>query len=144
MTSRSGAGARTRDGRPFRLLWAWGPVWALMMLIFAASSVPQLPAATDSIDDKLWHALVYGLLGALLLRALSGARLRQVSGRTAGLAVLLATLYGLTDEAHQYFVPGRSAEAADVFADLNGAAAACGLLWAWRARRASGRAGRPE
>jgi VanZ family protein len=35
-------------------------------------------------------------------------------------------LYGVSDEFHQYFVPGRSVEALDVLADALG-----GLLGAW-------------
>lgn len=141
MTSWLGSGARTGDGGP-SLLWAWGPVWALMAAIFAASSVALPAVATGPIDDKVLHALVYGLLGGLMLRALSPARPRPVSGRAALLAVALATLYGLTDEVHQSFVPGRSADAADLLADFNGAAVVCGLLWARRASRAPGRAAR--
>ena len=49
-----------------------------------------------------------------------------------GLAVLLATLYGVTDEGHQWFVPGRTAEVADLVADAVGAAVATGLIWGWR------------
>ena len=143
MTSWSGSGARARDDRP-SLLWAWGPVWALMAAIFAASSVALPPVAAGPVGDKVWHALVYGLLGGLMLRALSPARPWPVSGRAALLAVALATLYGLTDEVHQSFVPGRSADAADLLADFNGAAVVCGLLWAWRASRAPGRAARQE
>ena len=37
--------------------------------------------------------------------------------------VLLATLFGVTDEIHQYFVPGRQADVFDVVADAVGALA---------------------
>jgi VanZ family protein len=39
---------------------------------------------------------------------------------------LAVMLYGVSDEFHQYFVPGRSVEALDVLADALG-----GLLGAW-------------
>jgi VanZ family protein len=38
------------------------------------------------------------------------------------LSVLSAGLYGISDEIHQYFVPGRSADVMDVAADFVGAA----------------------
>jgi VanZ family protein len=56
--------------------------------------------------------------------------------------VALATAYGVTDEYHQSFVPGRQAEAADVLKDLGGAA----LFTFLRYRRgtATGRLRAPE
>jgi len=78
--------------------------------------------------DKVYHALNFGVL-ALFLRLASGR---------AWLAVLLASLYGATDELHQAFVPGRSADPADWLADTLGALAAVLLYerWARRARKA--------
>lgn len=144
VTSRPGSGgARTLDGGASRL-WAWGPAWACMTLIFAASSVSQPPPEVERLDDGVWHGLVYALLAALMLRGLAAGRWRQVSGRTALLAVALATLYGLTDEWHQSFVPGRTPEVADLIANFTGAAVACGVAWAWRIGGAPGRAGRRE
>jgi VanZ family protein len=46
-------------------------------------------------------------------------------------AWLLSTAYGATDEAHQYFVPGRHADVADLAADALGALAAAVAIRAW-------------
>ena len=116
-----------------RRVRVWGPAWAMMALIFALSSMsqpPQVPGGFE-IDDGVAHAVAYGVLSVVLLRGLAGARWRGVRVRAAGMAVLLATLYGGTDEVHQRFVPGRTAEIADLIADAVGAAAAAGLVWAW-------------
>jgi VanZ family protein len=53
------------------------------------------------------------------------------------LAVVLASAYGVTDELHQAFVPGRVPDPADWLVDTAGAyaGAATGLLLARRARR---------
>lgn len=126
-----------RDGRP-SLLRTWGPAWAVMAAIFAASSLSQPPAAAAAVDDGVWHGLGYGLLAALLLRGLAAARLEAVTGRAALLAAALATSYGVTDELHQWFVPGRTAEWSDLAADAAGAAAASGA-GLWGARVARGR-----
>lgn len=89
-----------------------------------------------SAQDKLVHILGYGLLGVLLLGAMpwreGGYCLRHVL-----LAALLATLYGLTDEWHQSFVPGRNSDVLDVVADAVGALLGSGILWALTRRFAA-------
>jgi len=42
---------------------------------------------------------------------------------SAVLGILFSALYGLSDEAHQYFVPGRDADVWDGMADLLGSIA---------------------
>ena len=115
-----------------RRAWCWGPAWAIMAAIFALSSMSTLPPSPGGMDDSVAHAAAYGLLGAALLRGLAAGRLRGVTLGGVWLAVLLATLYGVTDEGHQWFVPGRTAEVADLVADAAGAAVATGLIWGWR------------
>ena len=61
----------------------------------------------------------YGVLAALLLRA---------TGK-APLSLLIAGLYGVSDEVHQHFVPGRSASAWDALADVLGAGIVCGMWY---------------
>ena len=104
-----------------------------MALIFVLSSIsgPDLPPIPGGVDHSVVHALEYAVLAVLLLRGLVGRRWQGVTLGAAGLAVVLATLYGLTDEVHQRFVPGRTAEIADVVADVLGAAAGAGLVWDW-------------
>ena len=45
----------------------------------------------------------------------------------AWLALLLAIAYGITDEVHQHFVPGRHMDPLDLLTDAVGAAAAVWL-----------------
>ena len=72
----------------------------------------------------------------MLLRALARGRLSGVTWRRALAAVLVATLYGISDEAHQAFVPGRYPDRFDVLADCVGATLAVTLaLAAAHARR---------
>jgi VanZ family protein len=59
--------------------------------------------------------------------------------RTAVLAASLATLYGVTDEIHQHFVPPRQAEAFDLLADAAGASAAAVVCVAARHLAGQGR-----
>lgn len=75
--------------------------------------------------DKLYHAGNFGVLGALLYLA---------TGRV-WLAVLLASLYGVSDEVHQAYVPGRSADPLDWVADTVGAGVAVWVVRLWVGRR---------
>jgi len=120
-----------------RRVRVWGPAWATMVLIFVLSSMSGLGPIPGGVDDGVAHALQYAVLAALLLRGLAGARWRGVRVRAAALAVLLATLYGVTDEAHQWFVPGRTAEVTDLVADALGAAVAAGVICGWSIVRRS-------
>lgn len=112
---------------------------AWCLLVFVLSSVPgrDLPAMPAENFDKLVHAAVYGVLGALcLLAVLATWRLRAAVAAT--LAVGLATIYGISDELHQLLTPGRSCDIHDVMADLVGSVigvAALSLLVIVRARK---------
>jgi len=110
-------------------LGLWGPVCAMLALIFRVSSSSSLPTTTSVLDDSVWHAGTYAVLSGLLLRALAGAQWGQVNASVALLAAVLATLYGATDEIHQWFVPGRTPELSDLGADAAGAVSACWLIW---------------
>lgn len=113
-----------------RFLVYWLPVLALCTFIFVQSAFPSphvLPSWPYS--DKLAHAGVYGLLAFLLGRALStNASLERNPVWLWGLAVVLTTLYGLSDEWHQSFIAGRTADPADLLADAVGAAVG---VWIW-------------
>ena len=95
-------------------------------VIFYLSSQPSID--TPSLfpgQDKLFHMVAFGILGFFLMGGMkvtsSGYRTRQV-----GFVVVLVVLYGLLDEFHQYFVPGRTMDIYDALADAAG-----GLLGAW-------------
>jgi len=77
--------------------------------------------------DKGVHFLEYAVLGWLCAAA-SRRTWPSASGwRTAAFAVLITVLWGLSDEVHQAFVPGRSSELADVLADFLGGIAGAGV-----------------
>lgn len=105
----------------------WVPVCAYAAAIFVMSSLSQPPQPPAGVGDKGVHVLVYAGLALLVLRALAGARLDRITGGRALLAVGVTVLYGASDEWHQRFVPGRSAELLDLAADAAGALAAVAL-----------------
>ena len=100
-----------------------------MALIFAASSIQNLGELPGGISDKSGHSIGYALLAVLLLRAFARGRLRDVTWLRMVIAIVVATLYGVSDEFHQVFVPGRSADRYDVLADCIGAAVGVAVGW---------------
>ena len=101
-----------------------------MAFIFVLSSVASPPELPGRNLDKVVHGFMYAVLGALLVRALAGGWDRPVTLRMALVAVLLATLYGVTDEIHQAFVPPRQSDPIDLLADSLGAAVAAAAMYA--------------
>lgn len=78
------------------------------------------------------HFLEYAVLGALVLFAL--ARSREGTG-IALIALLLCSLYGVSDEFHQSFVPGRMPDPMDWMVDTIGASVGISASLLWRKRR---------
>lgn len=87
-----------------------------LILIFYFSHQPRLKIPGPEIPgrDKIIHAGVYSVLGALALRSLKSLP------RRFWVAGVLGTLYGISDEFHQQFVHGRCFEVADMLADAFG------------------------
>lgn len=120
-----------------------GTGWGLFVWILTSWPNPPTPPAGWPIPspDRLIHFLLYGIEAALLMRAIRWSRV--VAGKRSVLSHLLVVggvmgLWGMLDEAHQAFIPGRSVEGADWAADIFGSVAG-GLL-----SGAFGRAGSPE
>ena len=117
--------------------WFWRAV-ICMTALFALSSVPQ-PASIDEHQvlmvkptwQTLLHVPAYFVLAWVWWRTL---RTRKWSvGASVSIAVFLAAVYGVLDEVHQYFVPGRFLSLTDL--SMNVLGAFLGGAWAlWRDR----------
>lgn len=118
-------------------LWAWGPalIWMAVTFYLSHQSVVAIPLGAP---DYVAHGIGYAGLGALLVRALAGGRLSAMSWRWVLLATLLGGLYGVSDEFHQSFVPGRYPSLSDIAADTIGSlvgAASAALFGAFLRRQ---------
>ncbi len=103
------------------LLIYWFPILIYCLLIFIQSSYPSIKSVPElPYIDKVLHFFAYALLGALFLRAFKTTRIKNKLKLILILSVLLSSLYGISDEIHQYFVPYRSADHMDVLADMLG------------------------
>ena len=116
------------------VLRVWGPFLAALAIVFWLSSLSQVPGA-HYVWDKLLHVVGYAGLGVLALRAFHGG-LEPPRVRPTSLAGLAVVLWGVSDEFHQSFVPGRDASALDVVADALGFLIAVAIVRLWtRGRR---------
>ena len=93
----------------------------------------------DFLIRKSAHFCIFAVLGGLLTAAIS----RYTDAGTVGgpvIAFPVGVLYALSDELHQYFVPGRASQFRDVCIDSAGVLFGCALVyavmkWAWARKR---------
>ncbi|MBS1152647.1 MAG: hypothetical protein H6Q89_4345 [Myxococcaceae bacterium] len=89
-------------------------------LIFFLSAQSSFPVPKGIwTADKLLHGIEYAILAFLIARAAVDPGEPKGSG-AAVLAAIAASLYGVSDELHQSFVPGRSPDVYDALADAVG------------------------
>jgi len=116
--------------------WRFIPAVLCMVAIFVSSS-----RSGDQLDSVLpwvqkWlpflsdfnpmHYVAYFVLG---LTVAYGLGRKSATWQGAALNVVVCTLYGVTDEWHQSFVPMRSPDPLDLLHDFMGAAAASLLVF---------------
>lgn len=119
-----------------RRLWLFGPPVLHCGLIFYLSHQPDLPSTPGG--DKTAHLIAYAVMGILFVRAFYfGTGWRPVV--LILVAFVVSVLYGVSDELHQSFVPGRDPSLGDVLADTAGAL--LGSVGAFFSLEALGRAG---
>lgn len=105
-----------------RWLFCFFPVLAYGALIFYLSHQRSWPIRPPDLFllDKGAHFLEYWILGILVARAIEEGRFFTANRSKIFGVLLISFLYGLSDEFHQWFVPGRSATVGDVVADTLG------------------------
>lgn len=115
------------------ITWFWLPPIGHMAAIFFVSSLSN-PQIGGDMPDYALHALEYLLLALLLIRLFLTNPFQRasvnmsISWRQACLlGMALSILYGISDEIHQYFIPGRHCSLHDVAADAFASALACGI-----------------
>mgnify|MGYP003298480280 CR=1 FL=1 len=89
----------------------------------------QLILVCGSVGDGKSHIISYFILGVLMVSLLKEFRL--VDKRTFIFAVIMCILYAISDEVHQYYVPGRSGDVVDVLIDTVGSILG---VWYWASK----------
>lgn len=72
----------------------------------------------DSLIKESLHLVEFGIL--YILWVLAALTFGPLSARANRLMVVVSLVYGIVDEAHQYFVPSRSADIIDIMKDSIG------------------------
>jgi VanZ family protein len=105
------------------VILAWLPAALYMALIWAISSMeaPEFPTHRFPLRDKGVHFVEFAVLGVLVAHACVRTFRHRPLLRVSLVAVMVTAMWGLLDEIHQAYVPGRSSDALDVFADSLGA-----------------------
>ena len=72
----------------------------------------------EGIVRKIAHFSIYTLVGILIMAFMSTYKL--LLWKKLGISIMGGLIYAISDEYHQSFIPGRSAEVRDVLIDLSG------------------------
>ncbi|MGD8992858.1 MAG: VanZ family protein [Desulfobacterales bacterium] len=114
----------------------WLPPILYCLAIFVQSDFPGSEHMPDvRFFDKLLHFTAYALLGILFYRAYDTLKFRLDRKFLILFSIASASLFGISDEIHQYFVPSRYAEMADVVANTIGSICGVYLYHRWKARK---------
>ncbi len=108
----------------------WLPVIAYMAMLFGFSSLHTLPSPPAGFSFYDVHIAAYAGRAGVTARA-TGGGLRDVSLRAVLVAIVISSLYGVSDEYHQRFVPGRTFDVLDMLADAIGSVAGASAAGAW-------------
>ena len=110
------------------------PALAWALLIFVASSIPgtAYPEVNIAGIDKVVHFSIYATLCLFTYNAIRHQlRFPFLSRHAMVFSLILTTLYGLSDETHQLFVPNREFDLKDLAADCTGASLGTAAHWLW-------------
>ncbi len=94
----------------------WGPavLWAVVLFFLSEGGASGFTLPVGA--DKAIHGALYLVLGL----ALGWAWRKGSAAIPAGVVILMGLGYGVLDEWHQSFVPGRDASVGDAVADAIG------------------------
>jgi len=128
--------------RSVRRLWACGLEWgaavwwwgltgfSAAIFLQSSASVPERLTVDVPGLDKVVHFGAYAVWASLCFAGLRRSAPRQSLFWCGLVAASSAVAFGVSDELHQAFVPGRTADAYDALADLLGAVVAV-LFWSF-------------
>jgi VanZ family protein len=97
------------------------PLVIYWLILFILTTLPGNEAISIGVNDKIEHFGAYGLLsGILYLNLFFQKKFTLLNKFPATFTLLVASIYGMVDELHQIFVPGRTADVRDWLADFIG------------------------
>ena len=109
--------------------------YAVLILIF--SSIPDLspPQLGFEYQDKFYHFIEYSIFSVLLFFALLNSQRDFLRKNVLLISLLIGASFGILDELHQKFIPGRQADILDFTADFVGVALIQICFWIYHRRK---------
>jgi VanZ family protein len=109
-------------------LWQWWiPVIIYALFIFSLST-RSYPDASPAFNTKLFHPVEYLTLAIFLSVAWHPLTKNKRTFYLILCVQISGTLYAVSDELHQSFIPGRTATVSDVLIDSLSLALGCGIF----------------
>ena len=102
------------------------PVYIYAIGLFVLSSIPDLspPDLGFQPQDKVYHFVFYASYAFFVARSFfAQSRWLRIKNSFVFYSIIFTALYGVSDEIHQYFVPGRVFSIFDILANSLGAIA---------------------
>ena len=97
------------------------PLIVYWLILFVLTSLPSKSAITIGVSDKIEHFGAYGILASVLyVNLYFQKKFKKLNKYPGTFTLIFASLYGVMDELHQLFVPGRTADILDWTADFTG------------------------
>ena len=114
-----------------KIIRFWLPVifWAALIFTFSSEALPVTSKFywKDFVVKKTAHLIEYSVFAMLLFRAFINSGVGRK--KAAIYTIIIAIIYGVTDEFHQSFTPGREPRLRDLGFDTIGAGLATYYLW---------------
>ena len=100
-------------------------LWAAVLFLSSAQSDLAATGWLSRIPDEALHVVAYAVLGAALAhaRAWGATEVPHIA------MIALGALFGVSDEFHQSFVPGRVPAVGDWLADVAGLTVGYTIAW---------------
>ena len=105
--------------------WIISAIIAGIMFYMSSLEFQKGPPGGFSILPIAYHILAYFFLAVFVNFALIKGK--KTKTHRIYITLIITFLYAISDEMHQYFVPGRSLSGYDILLDLSGILLACFL-----------------
>jgi len=109
-------------------IFCWLPLILYCLFVYIQSDYPS-PESLPSFElsDKLYHLAGYAVMGVLFYRAYQTLPFKDNIHLLMLFSIISTSLYGISDEIHQSFVPYRDGSLLDAIVDILGAV--CGVYF---------------
>ncbi|HCR36426.1 hypothetical protein A2130_02115 [Candidatus Woesebacteria bacterium GWC2_33_12] len=123
---------KIRGSKDVLKYWLPPILWGLVIFSFSSLQVGSSSEIywKDFVVKKTAHVVEYAILAILLYRAMVGSDMDKKKALI--ISIIIAGLYGLTDEIHQSFTPGREPRIRDVAIDTFGASLGSVIYKKWQ------------